>query len=166
MISLIYACDLNGAIGKDNTLPWHLPEDLKRFKGLTLGGTIVMGRKTYESLPSYPKGLPGRRNIVVSRTLKSTDDVEVVDSLDNFLRSVKSEETVWVIGGGEIYRSAIKYASSVYQTLIDTRVQDADTWFKIDDYPEFDLVKGTKGGAYKEESPVCFWYMVYNRTKV
>lgn len=144
LINIIVATDLNGAIGAGNKLPWHLPKELARFKELTMNSTVIMGRKTYESMPFYPKGLPGRNNVIISRTLKEVPGCTVVDSLDTYMRYLKlsnSKETVWVIGGGEIYKEAIKYSTGIYLTVVETEVKDADTFFKI---PEEDLVHFTK----------------------
>ena len=95
MIIFIYACDLNGAIGKDGDLPWRQSSDLQHFKRITLGGTIVMGRKTWESLPGK---LPGRRNIVMSRSIR--DDIEQMN-YDEVI-SLSEKQDVFIIGGGEI----------------------------------------------------------------
>ena len=166
MINLIYACDLYGAIGKDNKLPWNLPEDLERFKHLTSGHTVIMGRKTYESLPMFPKGLPGRRNVVVSNTIDSNEHVEVVRSLTDFIESFPVDQTLWVIGGGEIYQVAVPLVDNVYQTLIDVRINGADTWFKIDDYPQFKLVEIQRIGNFANPNKKCFWFMTYCKDSV
>lgn len=146
MINMILACDKNGCIGKGNKLPWHLPEDLKRFKELTEGSTVVMGRKTYESLPMYPKGLPGRRNVVLSTTLEDNDHIEVIKDLHDYLNSVMVlwnldilKEDVWIIGGAEVYHLAMPYISKVVLTEVDVEVEDGDTWFNISDYPHLEL---------------------------
>lgn len=141
MINMILACDKNGCIGKDNKLPWHLPEDLERFKELTQGSTVVMGRKTYESLPMHPKGLPGRRNVVLSSTLEPNDHIEVIKELHSYLDWALDslEEDVWIIGGAEVYHSAMPYISKVVLTEVDVEVQDGDTWFNISDYPHLKL---------------------------
>jgi len=121
MIIFIYACDLKGAIGKDGDLPWKQSTDLQHFKRVTLGGTIVMGRKTWESLPGK---LPGRRSIVMSRSQR--DDVEVM-SYDEVLL-LSQEQDVYIIGGGEIYRLFIDDVKELHRTIIQTEVEDADTF--------------------------------------
>lgn len=126
MISIIVAYDKNLAIGKDNTLVWRQSEDLKRFKRLTSGKTVVMGRKTYESIG---KPLPNRRNIVLSRQNIDIEGVEVINTFD----SLNKDEDIFIIGGGEIYKNFIIFADRLYVTEIDCEI-DADTWF-----PEIDL---------------------------
>lgn len=126
MISVIVAYDRNLAIGKDNTLVWRQSEDLKRFKRLTSGKTVVMGRKTYESIG---KPLPNRRNIVLSRQNIDIEGVEVINTFD----SLNKDEDIFIIGGGEIYKNFIIFADRLYVTEIDCEIE-ADTWF-----PEIDL---------------------------
>ena len=121
MFSIIVACDKNRAIGKDGDLPWRQSSDLKRFKQRTLGRPIVMGRKTWESLPG---ALPGRRNIVISRS--SRDDVEVL-SVEEVM--ALEDEEICIIGGGEIYALFLPHVSIIELTIIDTEVEGADTWF-------------------------------------
>ena len=121
MIIFIYACDLNGAIGKDGDLPWRQSSDLQHFKRITLGGTIVMGRKTWESLPGK---LPGRRNIVMSRSIR--DDIEQMN-YDEVI-SLSEQQDVFIIGGGEIYNLFIDDVKELHRTLIDTKIENADTF--------------------------------------
>src|SRR5690349_5211306 len=107
MISLIVAHSKNGVIGADADIPWHLKDDLQRFRDKTRGHSIIMGRKTFESKP-LGRPLPKRRNIVVTRNKKwSFEGVEVAHSLEEALEMTKGEEEVFVIGGGEIYKQAI-----------------------------------------------------------
>ncbi len=127
MIIFIYACDLNGAIGKDGDLPWRQSSDLQHFKRITLGGTIVMGRKTWESLPGK---LPGRRNIVMSRS--GRDDIEIMN-YDQVI-SLSKKQDVFIIGGGEIYNLFIDDVKELHRTLINTIIEGADTFVpNIDD---------------------------------
>ncbi len=127
MINIIVAYDKNLAIGKDNTLVWRQSADLKRFKELTTGHTVVMGRKTYESIG---KPLPNRRNIVITRQDIKIDGVEIVNSIED-IRNIK--EDVFIIGGGEIYKSCLILADRIFATEINCEIE-ADTWFpKIDD---------------------------------
>ena len=121
MIIFIYACDLNGAIGKDGDLPWRQSSDLQHFKRITLGGTIVMGRKTWESLPGK---LPGRRNIVMSRS--GRDDIEIMN-YDQVI-SLSKKQDVFIIGGGEIYNLFIDDVKELHRTLINTIIEGADTF--------------------------------------
>ena len=121
MIIFVYACDLRGAIGKDGDLPWRQPTDLQHFKRVTLGGTIVMGRKTWDSLPGK---LPGRRSIVMSRSAR--DDVEVMNYEE--VMDLSLEQDVYIIGGGEIYSLFLEDAKELHRTVIQTEINDADTF--------------------------------------
>lgn len=126
-LSLIVAMDRNQVIGKDNRLPWHIPEDLKRFKALTMGHPIVMGRKTFESIGRV---LPGRTNIVVSRRLDyvAPAGVTVVHSIPAALREAGKAEEVFVIGGRELYDYALQVADRLHVTEVDGTF-DGDTRF-------------------------------------
>lgn len=127
-ISLIAAMSSNMVIGKDNKIPWHLPEDMKFFRAVTMGKPVIMGRKTFESIG---KALPGRRNIVLSRSMTSLPnhpDVEVYQFLDEALASCVGEPEAMVIGGAEVYRQAVEVADRLYLTFIDMEV-DGDTFF-------------------------------------
>ncbi len=125
-LSLIVATDQENGIGKDNQLLWRLPNDLKFFKKVTSGHSIIMGRKTYESVG---KPLPNRRNIVISRQADlKIEGVEVFDSLENAINACKTEDEYFVIGGGEIYRQALTKADQIYLTKVDVTL-NADTYF-------------------------------------
>ena len=136
IISIIVAVAENGIIGNGGQMPWHISEDLKRFKRITSGHPVVMGRKTFESIGSRP--LPNRTNIVVSRNTALTvpEGVVLVESLDVLERFGAADEEVFIIGGGEIYRQAMPMADKLYLTRIaarpegDTRFPeiDPDTW--------------------------------------
>jgi len=116
IVSLIYAQSQDGVIGIRNDLPWRLPADLKHFKELTTGHTIVMGRRTFESIG---RPLPNRRSIVISRNNEfRPDGVEVVGSLDAALRACAGEYEVFVIGGAELFRAATPIADRVYRTVV------------------------------------------------
>ena len=132
MLRLIYASDLNGAIGSNNTLPWSLPEDLAMFRKLTMGHKVLMGSNTYKSLPTFPKGLSGRHNVVFSSSIEENEFVTVESSLETYLKNLERGKTTWVIGGSEIYRNSLKYVDEIYQTLIYTRIKESDAWFKPD----------------------------------
>ncbi|RJU80639.1 MAG: dihydrofolate reductase [Candidatus Poseidoniales archaeon] len=121
MIIFVYACDLKGAIGKDGDLPWRQSTDLQHFKRVTLGGTIVMGRKTWDSLPGK---LPGRRSIVMSRSAR--DDIEVMNYEE--VMDLSLEQDVYIIGGGEIYSLFLEDAKELHRTVIQTEINDADTF--------------------------------------
>lgn len=131
-ISIIAAVDRNRAIGFENKLLFWLPNDLKRFKALTTGNTIIMGRKTFESLP---KGaLPNRRNIVLSTHWETNyPRAEVFPSLEAALKSCKSDEKVYIIGGASVYKQALSFANVLCLTEIHTEAPKADAYF-----PEID----------------------------
>ena len=132
-LALIAAIDRNGAIGRDNGLPWRLPDDLKRFKALTLGKPLLMGRLTAESLG---RSLPGRRNLVLTRgTSVPHDGMEPVASVDAALAmaAAAGAPELCVIGGGQVYDACLGRASRMHLTHIDTVVADADAFF-----PAFD----------------------------
>lgn len=122
MISIIVAYDKNRAIGKDNKLCWRQSNDLKRFKELTTDKTVVMGRKTFESIG---KPLPNRKNIVLTRQRVEIDGVEVVSSITD-IKDIKDD--IFIIGGGEIYKLFLDVADRIYATEIDCEIE-ADTWF-------------------------------------
>ncbi|MBI2306841.1 MAG: type 3 dihydrofolate reductase [Rhodocyclales bacterium] len=129
VLSLIAAMDRDRLIGRDNALPWHLPEDLRHFKATTLGKPVIMGRKTWESLG---RPLPGRRNIVISRNAAyQAVGAELAASLEAALALCAEAEEAFVIGGAELYRQALPLAQRLYLTEIDGS-HDGDAWF-----PEF-----------------------------
>jgi len=118
MLGMIVACDRNGAIGKDGDLPWRQSTDLQHFKQVTLGSNIIMGRKTWDSLPGV---LPDRRHLVLSRG--EVEGAEVI----SFDEALKMDG--WVIGGGQIYELFLPHVSELHRTIVDARVGDADTHF-------------------------------------
>jgi dihydrofolate reductase len=124
-VTLILAIAENGVIGKDGAIPWHISDDLKRFKALTLGQTIVMGRKTWDSLPKKP--LPGRTNVVVTRDGNwRAEGATVMHNLDKAFRT-----DAMVIGGAEIYRAALAVATRIELTEVH-RAYDGDAIFEFD----------------------------------
>ncbi len=119
-INLIFARAANGVIGKDNAMPWHLPEDLAHFKRHTQGCPVIMGRKTWDSLPPRFRPLPGRTNIVVTRQAEwQADGAVTANSLSAALSHAGNAPEVWVIGGAEIYAQALPLAQRVEVTEID-----------------------------------------------
>jgi dihydrofolate reductase len=114
VIGLVWAQSANGVIGRDGTLPWHLPEDLKHFRSLTTGATVLMGRRTWESLPPRLRPLPDRRNLVLSRMPQ--DGVETYSDLPQALAAVSGD--VWVIGGVTVYTAALSFADRMVVTEI------------------------------------------------
>lgn len=131
---MIFACDQNGVIGRNGDLPWRQSTDLKFFKKTTLGTTVVMGRKTWDSLP-FP--LPGRRNIVISRSQR--EDVEVM-SIEE-VKLLSEQEKLFIIGGGEIYSAFMPFCDTIYRTIIKTEVKDGDTYAPNINEEEFKLVE-------------------------
>ncbi len=128
-LSIIVAATRNNAIGRNGDMLFHISNDLKNFKAITMGKPIVMGRKTFES---FPKGaLPGRRNIVITRNPSySAPGIEPAASLDEALAIAADSPEVMIIGGGEIYRQAFPMAQKLYLTVIDATVEDADTFIE------------------------------------
>jgi len=130
-VTLIVAVADNGVIGRDNTLPWHLPEDLKRFKRITMGKPIVMGRKTFESIG---KPLPGRLNIVVTRDVHyRREGVTVVHDVDAALRVAGTAEEVMVIGGSELFRLFLPRATHVHLTRVHGEIAGDVFWPALDE---------------------------------
>ena len=118
---MIFACDINNAIGKNGDLPWRQSTDLQHFKQITLGGTIVMGRKTWESLPGK---LPDRQHLVMTRG--NRNDVDTI-TYDGVLDLAKEQE-IFIIGGGEIYTLFLPHTEKIYRTIIHCKVDNADTF--------------------------------------
>ena len=119
-LGLIYARARNGVIGKNNALPWHLPEDLAHFKATTLGQPVIMGRKTWDSLPPKFRPLPGRVNIVVTRQHDwQAEGAQVAHSVEQALALCPADSHPWVIGGAELYAQALPLATRVVVTEID-----------------------------------------------
>ena len=134
-ISIIAAVARNRAIGHNNKLLYWLPNDLKRFKALTTGHTIIMGRRTFESLP---KGaLPNRRNVVLSRSDSEFPGCDKYSSLEEALNNCKEDEDVFIIGGASVYEQAMKFADRLLLTEIDDTPQEADAFFP--DYSDWTL---------------------------
>lgn len=137
LISIIVAMTPDRVIGRDNSLPWHLPADLKHFKQVTMGKPIVMGRRTWESLPGL---LPGRRHIVITRNAAyRAEGAEIAHSLAQALTLAGDAEEIMIVGGAELYAQALPLAHRIYLTLVDAEVQgdayfpayDQDRWREI-----------------------------------
>ena len=137
-LSLLAALDRAFAIGKDGDLPWHLPDDLKRFKALTLGKPVVMGRRTAESLR---RALPGRRNLVLTRSGRVPHGgMESFASLRAALDAVADAPEACVIGGGEVFAAALPLATRLHLTWVDTLVEGADAFFPPFDAAQWQVV--------------------------
>ncbi|MGO2138980.1 MAG: dihydrofolate reductase [Leucobacter sp.] len=127
-LGMIWAEARGGAIGRDGTMPWHLPEDLAHFKRVTLGAPVIMGRRTWESLPERFRPLPGRENVVVSRDPALViDGAQTATSLEDAIR-LAGGDRAWIMGGGQLYRDAMPFAHELVVTRIDMDVPDADTF--------------------------------------
>lgn len=161
MISIIAAVDRRMAIGYQNKLLFWLPNDLKRFKTLTTGHTIIMGRKTFESLP---KGaLPNRRNVVLSSNASaSCPGAEVFTSLEKALESCAEEEEVYIIGGASVYRQALPLADRLCLTEIDAEAPQADAYFPPVD-PAVWQEKSREAHAADEKHPCPYTFTDYIR---
>lgn len=150
-ISIIAAVARNRAIGHNNKLLYWLPNDLKRFKALTTGHTIIMGRRTFESLP---KGaLPNRRNVVLSRSDSEFPGCDKYSSLEEALNNCKEDEDVFIIGGASVYEQAMKFADRLLLTEIDDTPQEADAFFP--DYSDWTL---TNRESHQKDEKHLFEY--------
>lgn len=143
-LTLIAAVARNGVIGRDNQLLWRLPEDMRFFKQATLGHAVIMGRKTWQSLPERFRPLPGRRNIVVTRDADfDAPGAECAGSLQSALQRVQSDDEVFVIGGAELYAQALPLAQRLLLTELD-RDYDGDARFP--DWPRAEFVEVSRTG--------------------
>ena len=159
MLSLIAAVARNLAIGKDNQLLWHLPEDMRHFRETTRGKPVVMGRKTWESLPEKFRPLPGRQNIVVSRDpAYKAHGADLAGSLEGALALAGGAEEVFVIGGEQLYRAALPFADRLYLTEVELE-PEADAFF-----PELNpaVWQEVERRASGESMPACT-FVVYVR---
>lgn len=150
MIYCIAAISKNKQIGLNNQLPWHIPEDLKHFKRLTTGKTVIMGRKTYESIG---KPLPNRHNVILThqKDFKVDPSVTVLHSLDEALSLCHQLNDVFVIGGGQLYKAFLPYADKLYLTLVDLIIK-GDTAFPSFEQ-DFTCIETTLGQPKDPESP-------------
>jgi dihydrofolate reductase len=156
-LSLIVAFASNNVIGCNNTLPWHLPEDLKRFRALTMGHHIIMGRKTYESLGRL---LPGRTTVIVTRNKAySVEGALVASSLESALAMCKDDSEPFLIGGAEMYKAGLKLANKLYVTEVHAEFA-GDTFFQLLD---LQIWKETERVAHVSENGLKFSYVVYER---
>lgn len=161
-INIIAIVAANGAIGKGGDQPFHIREDFRRFRQLTLGHPVIMGRRTFEALPGGP--LPGRRNIVVTSQYDwHADGVETAPSLEAALvLAMEADMDMYVIGGGEIYRQAMAYADYLYLTWVDASVEDADTFFPEIVAEEWEKVSDGEP-AVDERSGASYRFTEYRR---
>ncbi|MBM3114423.1 dihydrofolate reductase [Jeongeupia naejangsanensis] len=156
-LAVIAAMAQNRIIGIDNKLPWHLPEDLKHFKALTMGAPMLMGRKTFESLPGL---LPGRRHLVITRNTDwRADGAEAFTSIDAALNACAGDEKAFVIGGGEIYRQALPLAKVLYLTEVALSPAGDATFPEIptEEWREIERV------AQRSSKGIDFAFVTYKR---
>jgi dihydrofolate reductase len=154
IVSLIAAMDLDGAIGRENRLPWHLPKDLEHFRLLTLGHPVIMGRKTFESIGH---ALPGRTNIVITRQVDfCADQCVVVHDLQEAFRQCAGASEIFVLGGAEVFREAMSFADRIYLTRVHTRIE-GDVFFP--DIPA-DFVQT---GSERVDDVYAIEFIIYER---
>lgn len=155
MVSLIVAVSENNCIGKDGDLPWSIPEDMKRVREKTTGNVVVMGRKTWESIPKKYRPLPNRTNVVITRNAdyQVPDGVEVYSSIDDAVATHPGEEVV-SFGGASIYEMMLPYVETIYMTRVHQHV-DGDTFF-----PTLDM---TEWNTTFEEAHDGFTFYTYER---
>ncbi len=160
-ISIIVAVDKNNGIGHKGDQLAYISGDLKRFKALTTGHTIVMGRKTFEALP---KGaLPNRRNIVITRRKDfKPEGCDVFNSVDDVLKNISNDEELFVIGGGEIYKAFLPFSNKIYLTVIEHSFSDADTFFPEIDKNEWQTIE-EKGPFADDKSGLSYRYITLER---
>ena len=159
MVSIIVAISEDLGIGRNNDLLWHIPEDLKRFKNLTYGNTVVMGRRTWESLPRKP--LPGRKNIVITDIPDERfEGAETAYSIDDALAKCEKDKEIFIMGGGSIYRQFMPLADRLYITHVHKKAP-ADIYF-----PEIDRLtwKVIEEEEFKS-GEVPYTYVIYERRK-
>ena len=137
-ISLIVAMDKNNLIGSSNQIPWHIPGELKRFREITMGSPVIMGRKTHESIG---KPLDGRVNIVLTKNQNLRfDGVQCYSKLEDIFNNLKNEKEVFVIGGSQIYEITLPLANRLYITMIDEEYS-GDTWFPNIDFSKWKIIE-------------------------
>ncbi len=150
MLTLIAAHDRNRAIGRENKMPWHIPEDFAFFKNMTTGHPVLMGRKTWESLPKRP--LPGRLNIVITRGRPRDEDSAVFTSIEDALEIIRLKGEGFCIGGAEIYTVLLPHADRLLITHVDLEIEGADAFFPQVDPDEWTEVRRT---VLRAEGPRC-----------
>ena len=159
MLTMIAAAAENNALGKDNELVWHLPDDFKRFKRLTSGHHIIMGRKTFES---FPELLPDRTHVIITRKDDyQPDGAIVVHSMEEAIRVSKLDDQAFIIGGGEIYKMGLEHAEKIELTRVHGEF-DADTYFPEIDKEKWKIVKDQFHDK-DEKHDYSFTYLTYER---
>ncbi len=154
---LIAALNKNRVIGKNGKIPWHIPEDLQRFKQLTIHHTVLMGRKTFESIGTP---LLNRKNVVISKQKIASENIEIYSSLESALSHLHTEEQIFIIGGGEIFRQTIDLADELLLTMVDND-ELGDTFF-----PEYEHLIGRKFVESYSQQMNGFQFRDYKRSSV
>ena len=156
-ISIIACIGKNRELGKNNNLIWHLPNDLKYFKKVTSGKTVIMGRRTFDSLPGV---LPKRRNIVLQLpNEKMIEGVEIFHDIPSILETVKNEKEAFIIGGASIYKQFLEYAGKLYLTEVDAKCKDAEVYF-----PKFDKRRYKKEiVGHNCDNGIQYNFVIYER---
>ncbi|MFD1166710.1 dihydrofolate reductase [Sphingobacterium daejeonense] len=159
-VTFIVAAAENNAIGKGNQMPWHLPNDFKYFKAKTMDHSIIMGRKTFESIG---KPLPGRRNIIISRqpTL-NIEDVDVANSLQDVINYCRDEREIFIIGGAEIFNQAMSMADEILLTRVHTNIEGADAFFPELPESDWELISQEKHNK-DDKHQYDYTFEVYKR---
>jgi dihydrofolate reductase len=163
-VSIIVGHANRNVIGRHNDIPWHLPADLQRFKRLTVGHPVIMGRKTFESIVTrLGRPLPDRQNIVISRTLPAGEGYVVAASLADALALVTAEPEVFIAGGGQIYAAALPLADKIYLTKVDADIEGDVTFPKLTD-GEWKIVSHEPQTS-DEKNPLPYRYITLERIK-
>jgi len=161
MLSIIVAVANNNVIGKDNKLLWRLSNDLKRFKAITSGNTIIMGRKTFQSLPGM---LPDRQHIILTKDENfNAPGAVVINSIEKLLLSLDNSREYFIIGGGEIYKALFQYADKIYLTSVDKDFE-GDTFFPEIDYSKWNIVS-KEAGIVDEKNSIKHTFINLERIK-
>ena len=157
-LSIIVAYSKNRAIGKNNQLPWKLSDDLKNFKKITMGNSIIMGRKTFDSFPGL---LPNRRHVIISNKSKDSfqENVIVVNNIDDALKAAEDDENPFIIGGGQIYKLAMDFSNKIELTRVHEKFE-ADTFFPEIDETKWKLINSEKQET-DENHKYSFTYKTY-----
>jgi dihydrofolate reductase len=159
-ITIIAAAGENNELGKNNDLLWHLPTDFKRFKTITTGHFIIMGRKTFES---FPKPLPNRTHVIITRTknYNASDECIIVDSISSAIEACPKEENIFIIGGGEIYTQCMAISNCIELTRVHHSFE-ADTYFPVIDLKDWELKKSVFHPS-DEKHKYAFTFETYYR---
>jgi len=161
IVTIVVAVAENNAIGKDNKLLWYLPNDLKHFKEITTGGTVIMGRKTYQSVG---KPLPRRRNIIITRQNITIEGCEVVNSIEAALALCQNEDEVFIVGGAEIYKQAMHLTNRIYLTIVHQNF-DADSFFPVIKSSEWNEVF-REDHSVDEKNNIPYSFITLERTGI